>query len=752
MVQASGVSCGGQVPLRINDATGISHNRVSPHESTRSMNQLSNNPSAAVDEPVIFISGVNIHSHVANYRTKTGSLTKLARGVFVRNDITPLARKQAILEAGPRIAAYLYPSTVLSGPSAFHSRVVNGVLSIGTNRTAGEVDIGGVFQIEAHLSKDSFGAVGQVENVFIQDGLGSYQAKRFTPEYTLLMAFRKATARARPIKTLSPGDLVELVNSMIRVTGEADAGIACAQIEQRVLALSGRSDLKVSEDDLKSYLRGFAVKPLERRKVQELSVMWHDWQVGTLTNDGAIWEFGYAPAVGLKLSLSENPSVKTLEVPNFMGSILPENSRSDVDALEDRMDLFLGATRFVSNISVHPVTDVVQHKHVADVLGTSIKKFSTDIHEFVGRVAPTMREIISDPHLLNSARSNPGMPRISGMQVKLPCNLDSNGNLDLAIDRSFSHMVKVVGGGSEYSSMCSMEWYSLTVAKQIGLEVEDFVIADLGMSSPALIVERFDIRKDYNDKRLILAEDFWSILGLRKNVLKYNGDLIDVAEIIMKHSTNKQADAMQLLAQSMISWVMFNGDMHLKNLLMIKETKDIRQGFESIRLSPAYDMMCTQVFPNDPKSAAIAIAGNRNHTLHGFITLGKALGIDAENVVAIASYVATNVANTGNTVAKLLPRVIAQHKKSVDDIKLATRLFDSRCIDLINEVEIFRTKKPKALSTKREAVDLSEVQAHVVAEKRRSQSPMNLENDEVCESFDGSGVADAIEAKRKPKP
>lgn len=730
----------------------LNRGSIRSHELTHAMNQFSTASPEISEEPVVFIIGENIQAHKAYYGEKTGSLTKIARGVFVRTDITPLLRKNAILEAGPRIAAHLYPSAVLCGPSGYRLAVVNGVLSIATNRTIGRIDIGGVFEINAHSSNDVTGARGQRENVFIQDALGRHQAKRFTPEYMLLASFRKATARARAIPNLSPGDLVELVNALLRSTGEADVSIACAQIERRVENLSELSDLKVSFDDLREYLKGFAVKSLERRKVQELSVLWHDRPVGTLTNDGAIWEFGYAPAIGLKLSLSEDPSVKTLEVPNFMGSILPENSRSNADALEDRMDLFIGATRFISNITVRPVNDEQRHKYVPDILGANLGEFSTDLHEFKGRVAPKMHEIISDPQLLNSARSNPGMPRISGMQVKLPCNLDASGNLDLAIDRSFSHMVKVVGGGTEYSSMCSMEWFSLTVAKQIGLSVEDFVIADIGMSSPALIVERFDIRKDFNDKRLILAEDFWSILGLRKNELKYNGDLIDVAEVIMKHSTNKNADALQLLAQSMISWVMFNGDMHLKNLLMIKETRDIRNGFESIRLSPAYDMMCTQVFPNDPKSAAIAIAGNRNHTLHGFITLGKALGIDPEHVVTMAMFISTNVANTGHTVSKLLPRVIAQHSKSVADIKLATRLFDSRCMGLIKEVEMFTSKKSTAISSKRVKVDETEVYAHVVAEKRRSQSPMDLTGEDECESFDGSGVAEATETTRRTKP
>jgi len=710
--------------------------------------------STASSDPAILFAGVNIALHKAYYGERTGSLVKIVRGVYVRKDITPVERKAALLEHATRIAAYIFPKAILSGPSAFRSGPVNGVLHIAQSNKLAPLDVDKLFKIAPHVNADTDGGRGEIENVVVEDSLGPLRLRRFTPEYLLLAAFKPPTAKPRDMAALSPADLVEMVNGMLKATGASDLSVACAHVLNRLQTLAGIVEIKVPLDQVKEYLLSFGVKAAERRMHQALNVYWHDRAVGTLRNDGRLWEFEYAPSIGLKLSLSEPPGVKTLEVPNFMGSILPENSNTDSGSMEDRLELFAGGTRFISNISVHAAEDAAKIKYVPDVLSAKISNFSTEHLEFKGHVTTQMRDILHDPHLLNEARMSPGMPRISGMQVKIPSNLDKAGNLNMAIDRSFSHIVKIVGGGTEYSSMCSMEWFSLTVAKQIGLSVEDFAIADIGISSPALIVERFDIRKDFNDKRHILAEDFWSILGLRKNDLKYHGDLIDVAEVIMKQSTNREADGIQLLAQSMMSWVMFNGDMHLKNLLMIKESSDLRTGFDNIRLSPAYDMMCTQVFPNDPKSSAIAIAGNRHHTLHGFIQLGRALGIGPDHVVSMAKFVSANVAKTGHLVSQQLPRVIAQHAKSVSDIKLATRLFDVRCMDLINEVEIFSNgnRKSRAEIAPRIPDDQVDAEEHREAEVRRSERSMGIEGEFANETFDGSGVDTAAISKKRPHP
>lgn len=725
-------------------------------------------PSADPSSAILVLADVNMSRSKVLRRFNKGELIKVhgvqmedgvevsnvLPGVYLRSDATPVQRKQAILASAARIGTYIFKSAVLYGDSAVLLGQNKDVLSLASfyDLLRSPMVIGGVLTVKAHRNPDVIGLT-VVENALAADPLGEFKVKRFTEDYTFLCGFRKRVDNSTLIPPVSPEIQLRIAMSLLGLKKGGDAAKRNPDLEQRLLTTAGAIKMTTDKKMIPKYLHSLEAQTAEVAKVHELRVFWHDRDVGTLSSDGSSWEFDYLPAVGLKLSLSESTTEATQEVPNFMGAILPENSRSDTESLEDRMELFTGASRFISNISVHPVKDLESVQYVPDVLNARLTEFKADGNEFKGSVAPGMRQTLLDPAMLNSVRHNPAMPRISGMQVKLPCNLDKNGTLDLSVGKSFSHMVKLIGGANEYSSMCSMEWYGLSIAKEVGIMVEDFVIADIGLSTPALIVERFDVRVDYNDKRFILAEDLWSILGLRKNELKYSGDLMDVAKMVMAHSTDKTADATQLIAQSMVSWLIHNSDMHLKNLLMIKETTDPSKGFSSIRLSPAYDMMCTQVFPNDPVSAGIAIGGNRHHSLYGFVKLGEVLGFSSDQVVAMARYVSAKVAMAGATLAENLPPVIARHAKSASDIKISSGLIDERCGKMLDECDAFKLDPVAAsVSPASQAPESAEVGSHLEAERRRSSAPMEFTDAAGAgECFDASDVAPAPRRSRSPR-
>jgi serine/threonine protein kinase HipA of HipAB toxin-antitoxin module len=210
------------------------------------------------------------------------------------------------------------------------------------------------------------------------------------------------------------------------------------------------------------------------------------------------------------------------------------------------------------------------------------------------------------------------------------------------------------------------------------------------------------------------------------NRQKYAGELMDVADSIVRASTNKESDGRHLLAQAIFSWLTFNGDMHLKNLLLLKETRDLRLGFESVRLSPVYDIMCTQVYPDDAKSAAIGLAGSRNHTLAGFRALGAKFGVKSQEVDSMIDHLATSIPLWAERVAARLPGPIQRHALSVKHITQARELFDVRCMMMISELEAAkrtRTRKSVAEDVTSFSGALLEdgvSMEHVQAERRRS--------------------------------
>lgn len=70
-----------------------------------------------------------------------------------------------------------------------------------------------------------------------------------------------------------------------------------------------------------------------------------------------------------------------------------------------------------------------------------------------------------------------------------------------------------------------VEWFCLELGRVVGFEVPAAALVDMPDSmSPALVVERFDIRRNADDHRMLAMEDFCSILELPTSA-KYDGTI-----------------------------------------------------------------------------------------------------------------------------------------------------------------------------------------------------------------------------------
>lgn len=705
--------------------------------------------------PPLQIVGQNVSAATAAYRESKGYLVRLARGVYTRSDLTPTERKSLLRSHALRIATHVMRTGVLYGPSAFNRSHHNGVVSLAGGRAPGQMDVGLGLTITSHINDDTWRAMeGVLENIEVEDSLGRFQVKRFTDIYVYLSAFRLRVAGKASIPRITPEMESELARRLLvprpKQTPESRKDEVLAQIDLLSQQISITVDLKMAKEQIE---RAFSDSVNKEARAHTLNVFWHQDKVGTLSSDGYSWEFDYSKDMAVKLSLAEDSAGYTMGVPPLLAALLTEHGKSDSQTLDERLDEFRSAFRYTSNINVieHGRSDV---KVVPDVREGQLANFChEESRTFTGSVARELKEMLIAPRLMLDARSSPELPRISGVQVKLPCYLGTSGHLELAPKRAFTHMLKLVGPSSEYSSMCAMEWFGLSIAKSVGLKVEEFAITDVGLPNPALLVERFDTRQNHNDHRYILAEDFWSIS--KKNTLKekFSGDLLDVAQVIREQSTDPGADGTQLLGQAMVSWAMINSDMHLKNLLMLKITDSPEKPFHTVRLSPSYDLMCSHVYPGDPAVAAIKIGNiyGQNHTLGAFIQLGKALNIPEEGVVAMASFIAKRTATTGHNLSLNLPEVIAKHPKSVADIQMATALIDQRCGVMLDEIEAYHQNRSSIVSKDVDEFDpkkLAETRANTLSkqaeEKRMSAVAMSFD----AEDF--SPPARTSAARRRP--
>lgn len=113
---------------------------------------------------------------------------------------------------------------------------------------------------------------------------------------------------------------------------------------------------------------------------------------------------------------------------------------------------------------------------------------------------------------------------------------------------------------------------------------------------PALLVERFDIRDREDDPRMIAMEDMCSVLDLTPQE-KYTGTIERVARALRALSSEPEADLLTLLKRVLFAWLIADGDMHLKNMALLKTAQQGEPVFRAVRFAPVYDALTTRVFP-----------------------------------------------------------------------------------------------------------------------------------------------------------
>ncbi|PIP68415.1 MAG: hypothetical protein COW92_01390 [Candidatus Omnitrophica bacterium CG22_combo_CG10-13_8_21_14_all_43_16] len=116
------------------------------------------------------------------------------------------------------------------------------------------------------------------------------------------------------------------------------------------------------------------------------------------------------------------------------------------------------------------------------------------------------------------------------------------------------------------------------------------------------MVKRFDREKSAK----IHQEDFGQIL---EQTDKYKGSVEQIGRKLKEISSAPGYDIQLLFERVVLNFILGNGDAHLKNYSIAYRDKD------NIRLTPAYDIVCSKlVIPGDEDSA-ITIHGKKNKLL-----------------------------------------------------------------------------------------------------------------------------------------
>lgn len=520
--------------------------------------------------------GENLSKSRSHYQAETGKLVQLMRGIYVDqgDDIDA-----AVLEHAVRIAKYLYPKAYLSAASAILlGPTRDGRLFISARRNQRTR----IRTLE--IIQNAAPGHPSIGTAIIDDGMGEFQIHISSFRQRFLEAFRVRSEHAASIND----SMREAVAD--RLAAEYGSPKAAADA---VWALARENEWLKEGGLAERYLlnRPSAV-PVRNQAALDLVVAWHGVPMGHLSHDGFEWRWKPGDVEGPPLVRQTTPGM----LPPFIVSLLPEGWLEEVLKSKDERTLLRSGKRYMSNIAI-----VERQGELAtlppDILLSKLERHSKD-GAFTGRYAGPARGEIEESFERSLARiyESADTPRLSGIQIKAPMHLDAEGTLSPATGKPFTHILKPAGTG-DYEVLPVVEWTALALGEAAGLETPARALVQMpdGMP-PALLVERFDIRLGFEDRRMLALEDMCSVLDLPTEA-KYDGTLERVVRAIRPLSTAQEEDLSNLLRRALFAWLIADGDMHLKNMALLKVAGPGERIFRSVRMAPLYDSVTTRVFP-----------------------------------------------------------------------------------------------------------------------------------------------------------
>lgn len=191
-----------------------------------------------------------------------------------------------------------------------------------------------------------------------------------------------------------------------------------------------------------------------------------------------------------------------------------------------------------------------------------------------------------------------GHTTFSGVQRKISVGLDAGrATLRLALEGG---QFVLKPQAQSFPHLPENEHVTMRIAAAAGIEIPPCGLVHLADGSLAYVVRRFD-RPEAGGK--LALEDFCQ-LAVFSPKQKYEGSAELCARLVRRYATEPGIDALRLFRQIVFAWWAGNGDLHLKNLSLLRTPDGI------YRLSPAYDLLSTALVVPDDR-LALPVGGNR---------------------------------------------------------------------------------------------------------------------------------------------
>lgn len=594
--------------------------------------------------------GETLDKYRAHAAAQAGELLNLHRGIYIDpgDDVDKI-----VLDHAVRIAAYLYPQAYLSGASAVRLAATQDGRLFLTGRRNSRTRIRGLEIIQNQAPEQP-----STIPVIVGDDMGELNLTASSPRQRFLEAFRQRSEHASAIDPLMRREMAErLIAEFGSADGAADALWALGRANRWI------REAEAAEYYLRNDLR-ISAAPVNKAGF-ELLVAWHGEVTGQLLHDGAEWRWLPAPGPMPPLIRQTRPG----SLPAFIESLLPEGWLAQVLDQRDERETLRTGSRYMSNMAI--VADASEIAALpADVIEGRLAHFY-EAGLFTGRYLGPTKQSLEDSFQEKLAQlfATPHTPRLSGIQIKAPMCLREDGELIPAVETPFTHILKPAGTGG-YEQLPIVEWICLHLARAADFDLPEVALVDMpdGMA-PALLVERFDIRRSGNDTRRLALEDFCSVLDLPP-ARKYDGTIERMARGLRALSSDPAADVEILFRRALFAWLIADGDMHLKNLALLKIADPGADRFKDIRFSPVYDVVTTRVFPGlESDRMAFKLNGKDNRlTPDDFLTLARTIELPQARARALMAICARRVVDAAPALA-LPARFAARGERMLDRIR-----------------------------------------------------------------------------------
>ncbi len=205
--------------------------------------------------------------------------------------------------------------------------------------------------------------------------------------------------------------------------------------------------------------------------------------------------------------------------------------------------------------------------------------------------SPSTNDVHKDLYNANHKRNS-----ISGVQEKFSIILDKNKLRLINEGERGTHILKPISTvNKNVDLMPANEHLTMQIARQVfNIETAENAIIFFKNGDSGYITKRFDID---NDGKKLAVEDFASLSGRTSQThgehYKYQGSYVELFELMKKRLPIYGIEAPKLFKLLLFNFLFSNGDAHFKNFSILETDHG------DFRLSPAYDLLNTQMHIND---------------------------------------------------------------------------------------------------------------------------------------------------------